>query len=633
MPTFLELLMTLQRPTVLVFSLILLALTALVYWPGINGGFLFDDYPNILTNTAIQMETLSWDALARAARAYEGGLFGRPLATISFALDYLNGGKSPRTYKLTSLAVHLANALLVFWLVRRLLALALAGPRWAHWAAFSIALLWAIHPLQVSTVLYVVQRMETLSLTFVLLALVGYLHGRVLQRDGSRGWPWLALSVLLAGMGMLSKETAILFPAYAFALELTVLGFEARSPRTTRNLKLAYGSGIIVALVLFFALLPGYIALEAFAGRDFTMYERLLSQLRVLPRYLGQMLLPLPASLPFYYDDYTRSTGWLRPGTTLAGGLLVLTLLVAAWKARRSLPLVSLGILWFFAAHLLTSNVFNVELVFEHRNYFALLGILIAGADLIRRIPVQNTPVFKAAGIAAIVVAFGFLGGVRSAVWGDPLLLAMDMAAKNANSARASNDLGEQYMNMSGMDPNSPFYGMAVLEFERGSRLPSSSPLPEQALILMAASSGQAPHPDWWPRLIQKIRTRPLGPQEQGAIVGLMQQRYKGLVLDDQELGKALAILFERSGISMPAHAYALYADYALTYLGDEALADRLFVQAIERNANDADYAARIFGALTADGRTRQAQAVYQRARELGLMTGPPTDKTPTTVR
>lgn len=618
--------MSSSRSFVLWLCLALLAATTAVYWPGLHGGFLFDDYPNILTNSRIQAKSLSWSTLATSAQAYESGGYGRPLATISFTLNYLIGGKDPWGYKVTSLVVHLVNALLVFWLLRRLLSLPRAGGEtstaWRTPAAFTIALLWAIHPLQVSSVLYIVQRMETLSLTFVLLALLAYLRGRLAQRDGTRGWPWLALSALLAGIGMMGKETAVLFPAYALALELTVLRFDARSMRSRRFLQAAYAAGTVAALALFvFWVLPRYLSADAYALREFSLHERLLSQLRILPMYLGQMLLPLPGNLMFYYDNYSKSTGWLSPASTLLGGLLLLALLVTAWRLRRRMPLVALGILWFFAAHLLTSNVFPLELVFEHRNYFALLGVLLALGDLLHRIPMPNGRALKRVAVAAIVLGYGLLCGLRSATWGDPLLLAMDLAARNPGSARASNDLGEQFMNMSDRNVNSPFYGMAIKEFERGSRLPGSSPLPEQGLILIAASSGQSSDPAWWNSLNEKISTRPLGPQEQLTVTGLMQQRFNGLVMDDQQLGKALAIVFRRS--KMPPGAYAQYGDYALTYLHDEDLAERMFVAAIDNNPTDSDYAARILGNLVADGHARQAGAVLERAQKLGLLKEP----------
>lgn len=600
-------------------ALLLLVVTIAIYWPGLGGDFIFDDYPNIVTNPKVHAESLDWPALKRAASGYEPGEIGRPLATISFAVNYYLGEKAPWGYKLAGVCIHALNALLVFLLLLRLFRLPrLAADTWPTLAAFAIALLWALHPLQVSTVLYVVQRMETLSLTFVLLALLAYLRGRIAQQDGRRGWPWLVASALLAGMGLMSKETAALFPVYALGLELTVLGFDATKPRTTRLLKLAYGAGIAGALLAFLILvLPKYLAADAFIGRDFTLYERLLTQLRVLPMYLGQILFPLPGSMTFYYDAYPKSVGWLHPATTLLGGLFLLALLVAAWLLRRRTPLAALGIFWFFAAHLLTSNVFNLELVFEHRNYFALLGVLLVLADLVRRIPMQDGPALKRFAVGVVIVAFGFLGVLRTATWGDPLHLASDLVAKNPQSARASSDLATLYLGMSGSDPDSPFFDFGQREFERGSLLPNSSPLPEQGLILMAATTGQPVKDEWWIRFIHKIETRPISPQESMAVTGLLNQRYKGIVLDDQRLSQACQALLARGG--QPAHIYAQVGDYALNYLHDEALADRLFVTAIERDPTDKEYADRMLKTLVADGHVRQAQLVYDRAVSLGI--------------
>lgn len=606
-----------------ILLLALIALTALVYIPGLGGGFIFDDYPNIVTNPLVHAESLTWDSLSKAAHAYNPGVYGRPLATVSFAVDYFLGGKDAWQFKLTSVLVHLINALLVFWLLRRLLPLSRSGATWTATGAFAIALLWAIHPLQVSSVLYVVQRMETLSLTFVLLALIAYLHGRTMQRDGRGGWPWIIGSGALAAVGMLSKETAALFPAFALALELTVLGFEARSPRTTRILKVAYAVGVSATVIVFAVwVLPQYTAPGAFAGRDFTLYERLLTQLRVLPMYMGQVLLPLPSTLTFYYDSYPKSTGWLHPATTLLGGAFLLTLLVAAWRVRKPMPLAALGIFWFFCAHLLTSNVFNLELAFEHRNYFALLGILLTLGDLVSRIPMRDGPALKYVAIGAITLGFGALATLRSASWGNELHLAMELAARNPDSPRASSDLGTLYAGMADGNIKSPFHGLSEAEFERGSLLPNSSPLPEQALILVAAANGQPVKEEWWDRFIHKIETRPIGPQETMAVTGMMKQRYAGIAVDDKRLSEAYSALLARK--RMPAHFYAQYGDFALTYLKDEDLADRMFLAAVERSRNDSEYVSRIVSALAADGRIRQMTVVLERAHSLGLLTSKP---------
>jgi hypothetical protein len=592
-------------------ALVLTVACGLVFWPGLGGGFLFDDFNNILTNPKIQITSLDGKSLLRAAGAYDAGTYGRPLATLSFALDFYLGGKDPWGYKLSNLIVHAANSLLVLLLVGRLLTLAQVTGNTKSWMSLSVALAWAIHPLQVSTVMYVVQRMEMLSATFVLLALLAYLRGRSRQLVGERGWPWLLASVLLTGVGMLAKESAILAPGFALVAELTLLHFRAGSTRTVRLLKWGFTAGVAVALLVYFAyVLPRYLGPDAYAGRTFTLAERLLTQLRVLPMHLGQILLPAPTNMSFYYDDYPKSTGLLTPWTTLAGGVLLAALAVFAWLKRRTMPLVSLGILWFFVAHSMTSNVINLEMVFEHRNYLALLGVVIAVADLVRRMPMQDGPQLKVFGVAVVLVALGGLTALRSATWGNELLLASYLVAKNPTSPRAGHDMGTVYANMSGGNADSPFYQFSIREFERTSRLPGASPLLEQGLIILSATAGQPAEAVWWDQLIRKIREQPLGPEQVMAVSGLMTQYERGIPIDAHRLAEAYEAMLARG--PWPGFIYAQFGDFMLVAFNDQDRAEQLFVMAVKADPSDLVFNARVLSTLMSDGHTRQADAVLR---------------------
>lgn len=567
------------RPKPLPLIVLALVLAALVYLPGLGGDFLFDDYPNIVQNEAVHATTLDAETLARASHAYEPGSFGRPVATISFALDHLAwGGLEPFGFKLTNLLVHLLNLVLGFCLLRRVFALATPAEADAAWRpALLVALLWAIHPLQVGTVLYVVQRMEMLAVTSLLLALLAYLRGRSDQIAGrGAGWGWIALSGLLAASGLLSKESAVIFPLLALALELTLLRFAGATPGQARFWRWGYAAGTALAAIVFFAVVvPMYAAPEMYAYRDFTLAERLLTQLRVLPMYLGQGLLPHPGGMLFNYDHLEASRGLLQPATTLAGGLVLAALAAAAWWLRHRLPLVALGVLWFFAGHFLTSNVVPLEHAFEHRNYLPLLGVLLALAGVFQRFDQQRA----VRGLAVVaILAFAFITGLRSLTWGNPLVLAAEHVAVNPLSARASNDLGIQYAEASGHDPASPWFARAVAEFERGMALPTASPMPEQALVLLMATNGLPVDPAWWDSLEHKLATRPIGPQELLAMTGLLRQREQGVVFDDARFQRAWTVM-EARGV-VPPEVIAGYARYLLVTTGDDAQALEAFRRA-----------------------------------------------------
>jgi protein O-mannosyl-transferase len=593
----------------------LLLLTAAAFWPGLDGGWLFDDHANIVRDARIHVDSLDVDSLREAMGAY-GGPLGRPLATASFAVDHAIAGLDPWQFKFTSLLVHLLNAALVFALARRLLPPASGSMVAATAPAFALALAWAIHPYQVSTVLYVVQRMEMLSATFVLLALLAYLRGRRAQIAGVRGWPWIAAAGALAAAGLLAKETAVLSVPFALALEWTVLAFAAADARTSRRWRAAYAVAV-VAGILAFALwvAPPFVTAETYAIRDFGPMERVLTQLRVLPMYLGDILLPRPADFQFYYDNLAPSRGLLSPPTTLAGGVLLLGLAVLAWALRRRVPLFSLGIMWFFAAHLLTSNVLPLELAFEHRNYFALFGVLLAVTALVLRLPRGDASRLRPVTVGIVLAGLVFMTVLRSATWGDPLQLAMSLAGRNPTSSRASMDLGEQYMLLARGDATSRFYRMAEEEFERGAALPGASAMPDQGLIVLAAVAGQPAKPEWWDRIASKLRERAIGPQEMSMVAGLLGLRHEGLVFDDARYAETYIILLERMQVP-PGQVYA-FADHALTFLGDRALAGQLYALAVD--AGDLEFAAAVAEALHDAGHDDMAKIVVDRARANGL--------------
>src|SRR5690606_23673031 len=149
------------------------------------------------------------------------------------------------------------------------------------------------------------------------------------------------------------------------------------------------------------------------------------------------------------------------------------------------------------------------------------------------------------------------------------------------------------YGAMADANSDSPFYDLAIQEFERGAHLPGASPLPEQGLILTAAVAGEPVQQQWWDNLLHKLQTNPIGPQELLAVTGLVGQRDK-IALDDHMLGRCYKALAARG--PLPAHVLAGFGDHALTYLHDEQTANHFFVAATERS--DRDYAIQMASVL-----------------------------------
>jgi hypothetical protein len=509
-------------------------------------------------------------------------------------------------------------------------------------------------------VLYVVQRMESLCQVFVLAGLWGYLHGRrrmltATDAAGERiGLVQATLGIILGtGIGLLSKESAVLLPVYAFLAEWVLLGFgvnEQRrrgedkplscrdgdkplSPRERgrgegtnpaecsdnaarhqaafagydRRVVLLFVFVLFVPAVLGLAwLLPGTLSPAAWDGRSFTLGERLLTEGRVLVKYLRWTLFPDPVSLSLYHDEMPLSTGLFRPWTTLPALLFLATLLgLAVWLHKRR-PLIALGILWFFAAQLLTATVIPLELVYEHRNYFASIGVLLAAFSIV--LGLRRTIVLPLVRGTLVAVLLMWCAGVtylRAQDWSDPLRLALSEANRHPDSPRANYEAGRLLIIASDYAPGklldkSRFY------LHRAGALPGSSALPEQALIMIDTHEGKADDAAVWNELIAKLRNQPTTQEDISALISLSQCRVKGdCHFDIAPLQRAfLAALSRPSPI---ARLHGAYADFASDLLHDDALAISAMRKAVAGAPSEPAYRIQLAHWLAIHGMTEEA--------------------------
>ena len=333
------------------------------------------------------VETLDPHELLRIAFADRSGVYGRPLPIVSFSLNsYFGDGQF--AFKATNLVIHLANAGLLFALLRLLIGVTAGTPyRTATpWRmALLVTALWTLHPLQLSSVMYVVQRMTLLATTFGLLALICYCNLRLRQVAGFRSGtnPRLCLLAVTFVLGLACKEIAVLIPVYLLVVEFVCFApLMVDRRRWVRRYALAAGSlgavGLIGLLITRTSVLEGYEYL------NFTLAERILTQPLVVVHYLRLIALPDVDLMGIYRDGFpvSRSLGLMEMAATAA--LSAAT--IAALLLVRRAPLVALGWLLFVCSHLLESTIYPLELVFEHRNYLGLAGILLAICAVGRRV-------------------------------------------------------------------------------------------------------------------------------------------------------------------------------------------------------------------------------------------------------
>jgi len=648
---------------------IALLVTVAVYWPGLFGSWLFDDYPNIVDNPGVQPHEVSVSALVRAALSSPASDFKRPLASLSFAANYLASGLNPLGWKLFNLAVHLLNGVLVFLLARMLLlAVPYLSPplhagegdkQRAGILAMLIAAGWMLLPINLTAVLYVVQREESMANLFVLLGLIGYVAGRrhMIHSAGGRGWSGFGLCaaslVLSTAIGLLAKETAAMLPLYAFLVEWILFRFKraplstgacpardntldeatvAHELRSYREWDWLIAGLFVVALVLpllagLIWLLPNVLNSANWATRDFTLGTRLLSEARVVCDYIAWTLLPTPQALSFYHDQFRVSTALLSPWTTLTGLLGIATLIALVFLLRRRWPLVALGIALYLGCHVMTGTVIALELVYEHRNYFASFGVLLAVVPWLAAIPSRTVQpsmhrhrwlLLRRTLLACLLLWWAGLTAATAYAWGDPLRLAQELAARAPDSPRAQYELGRTYIIYSHYDPASPYTRLAYAPLEKAASFPESSILPQQALIFMNSRMDRPLKPQWWDSMIAKLRARKPGVQDESSLAALAQcARDRACPLPTDRMVHAFEAALDHPKPS--ARLQATYGDYAWNVLGEHDLGLRMIEGAVNDAPSEPAYHITLVRMLLAAGRHDAAAREIQALERLNI--------------
>lgn len=490
-------------------ALLLISAAFLVFLPGIGGPWVFDDHASLLGNLFIKVDRANWDALYRATWSFDGSQLHRPIAMLSFALNhwFAGGFHSTVTFKAVNIAIHGINALLIYLLCLRLLRAYDSNANKPggqpemnqQWWAIWLALIWLVHPIQLTSVLYVIQRMTSLGATFSLLALLSYFHARTAQK--LRCWPWYLATGLFLLLSVFTKENGILTLLYFPLVEILILRNHPlflrwkKLPALHQKIILIVSALVAVAVIAAFVVwsLPGY------SHRTFTLIERLLTEARVLVFYLSLILIPRINAFALHHDDISISTSLVDPWTTLPSILALGVLLLSAIFLRRRIPLFTFGIFWFFIGHLLESTIFGLEIAHEHRNYLPSLGILIALVALLgpHVTRLGKRPVIALA--AVILLVFGSTTLLRSYHWstfsklfafetlhhpGSPIL-HLELSAVLQHHGRMSAAI-EAAKHATMLAPKEPAFLLNLLSLQAMAGLPVSPSAAEQLDQLLA---------------------------------------------------------------------------------------------------------------------------------------------------
>ncbi len=410
-----------------------------VYRHSFSGPFIFDDLHTIVTNPHIRH---LWPLTDTIVAPPEGGLAGRPLISLSLALNFAFGGLRVWGYHAVNLAIHLAAGLALFGVIRRTLLTDRLRARYGEssaWLAWTAALIWVVHPLHTESVTYIIQRSESFMGLCYVLTLYCVVRGATARRPRR----WYLAAVSCSALGMASKAVMATAPAVVLLYDRVFLAGTFRrawSQRRSLYLGLAATWGLLAVLLVHASRIP-----HPTVGFGFTVIspiEYARSQPGVLVHYLRLALWPSTLCLDYYWP-VARSLGEALLPTGIIAALLWLT----GWAWRRRPAVGFLGVV-FFGILAPTSSVIPIlDLAFEHRMYLPLAPIVllavIGGWELLRRVPVPPAAHrCLAAGLVAVVAgAFGTLTLQRNEVYRSELSIWNDVVAKRPGNPRAHSNL------------------------------------------------------------------------------------------------------------------------------------------------------------------------------------------------
>lgn len=498
--------------------LISVLVTVLIYLPGLYGDFEFDDSVNILNNEAIKITALSRDSILTAATSGKSGPLGRSISMLTFAGNYYFTEFEPFFFKLTNLLIHIFAGLGVYVFIRHLM-LALdkstnAQHRFlrANVVALTTAGIWLVHPLNVTSVLYVVQRMTSLAALFTFWALALYVLGRTKTLEGHHAKGLLLILIGLGpvtGLALMSKENGALAPYLILCIELTVFRFASAHKGIRFFLYALFSAMVLIPIVMAVVnseRLAMYVA-DGYAKREFSLADRLLTQPHVLMFYLRLLLLPKAGAMGIYHDDFPISSSLTQsPGTFISACAILALLAIGVFSIRRA-PALAVGILWFFVGHSMESTILALEMVHEHRNYLPNVGPIFAAAYYFWHadfsVLAERT---KWCVLVAVFAVFSTVTYLRSMEWSNLVDHSAVEVHNHPNSDRANYQMGRIYFMLYSNEKKIEMAKLAEQYFERAAALGNSSIFPVTAMIQMAYKARYEPAHAWVEMAVNRLQ-------------------------------------------------------------------------------------------------------------------------------
>jgi tetratricopeptide (TPR) repeat protein len=469
------------RPALLICALLALGIL-FTYGPTVTYGFVNYDDPSYISENPEVQHGFTAHSIAWAFTTNHTG-YWHPLTWLSLMLDLRIYGLHPGGIHFTSVLLHLADTLLLFWLLRRMTG--------ATWRSGIVAALFAWHPLHVESVAWISERKDVLSAFFSLLTIWAYLNYVAASREPAetataRPKPSLhyTAALVLFACGLMSKPMVVTLPFVLLLLDYWPLE-RHRQPVSWHRLvveKIPFLVLSVVCSVVTFAEQQQLGSVASFseqppaacAANAFVSYAR----------YLGKTF--WPSQLVMFYP---MPDSW--PAWQVAGAICLLAALtLAALALRRRQPWLIVGWLWFLGTLVPVIGFVHsgLQAMADRYTYLPSIGLFIALvwglATLHDRLGSAVRHALQAAGALALAACL-VLTAFQVRTWRDSFTLFNHLAELPDARSQAHQWLGESYVKLNRLND-------AVAEYQAAARLAPRSPVPLYYLGWLAARQGNA---------------------------------------------------------------------------------------------------------------------------------------------
>ena len=545
-----------------------------IYSNSLMGEFIWEDWHLVKNNSYIRgwyniPNIFTEDMGAGAGIQFN---FYRPLTMLTYMMDYSIWRLNPFGYHLTNTSLHILVSLSIYWLL-----MLLSGNRFLSLFA---SLLFLAHPVHSEAVSYITGRANLLVALFMLMCFILYIK----SLDSGNVVSYV-LTILIYAMSILSKESALIFPALLLTYHYV---FKKKIPPALFLSLLS-----VVFIYIFFR-----IAALKFLFSDVQNYHMLLKRVPgffvAIAGYLRLLLVPI--GLHADYEDKLFSFLDIRALLGLTASIL---LLIYAFKKRKSQKLISFSILWFFIALLPVSSVYPVNAFFmsEHWMYLPSIGFFVIASDKLRSIDKKKSIGF----IIIVLLIYSYLTIKQNNYWNDSVMLLKRNAEFAPYSYKSYNNLGAAYYNHKDTEK-------AIASFKKAIELNPSCVLAYTKLTSLYAEIGR--EKEAIALLKNAIATDYGNRAEYYYYLGIIYRNIK-----DNE--KAIASF--QKAIELKRNFSKAYANLGIVFqdIGNSDEAILLYKKALAINSEEEKACNNLALIYTDMGRDKEALALYKRLTEI----------------